>query len=130
MKAFVSLTILALTQAQDQLFASNNAKSHRFPGDDLEVVNNRPIIGVLSQPLLHYDKYNDTRFEGYESYIMKNYITSLESAGARVVPLIYHAEHDTELQKLPHLNGVLYAGGAGGDDYNAFGKKIFDWAKE
>jgi len=57
-------------------------------------------------------------------------VSQLESSGARVVPLIYHGDMETELAKLPHLNGVLFAGGAGGGGYLNFGKKIFDWAKE
>jgi len=31
---------------------------------------------------------NDTRFEGYQSYIMKSYADSIEQAGGRVIPLI------------------------------------------
>lgn len=62
-----------------------------FNGDHLQKVNNRPIIGVLSQPLLKHDRENP-EFKGYASYIMKNYITFLESAGARVVPLIWDGD--------------------------------------
>jgi hypothetical protein len=55
------------------------------------VVNDRPIIGVLTQPLTN-DFKKDPRFAGKSSYIMASYINILESAGARTVPLIYDAD--------------------------------------
>lgn len=79
-------------------------------------MNSRPIIGALTQPLLDHDKA-DPRFEGYDSFIMKTYVSFLESAGARVVPLIFGSDFETEAAKLPHLNGVFYAGGRAPDDY-------------
>ena len=56
---------------------------------------------------------------------MKTYISFLESAGARVVPLIYHGNKAEELAKLPHLNGVFYAGGSAGHEYQMFAYEVF-----
>ena len=65
------------------------------------------------------------------SYIQHSYIGALESAGARTVPLIYDNPNvEEELAKLDHLNGVFYCGGDGGAEYLAFGRKIFNKAKQ
>lgn len=50
-------------------------------------VNERPIIGVLSQEQSFYlhGKYPD---ENYTSYIAASYVKDIESAGARVVPIL------------------------------------------
>lgn len=53
--------------------------------------NDRPIIGVLTQPLTD-DFKKDPRFKGKSSYIMASYIDILESAGARTVPLIFDGD--------------------------------------
>ena len=55
----------------------------------------------------------------------------MESAGARVVPLIFGGDLETELAKIPHLNGVFYAGGeANGIDYWDFARSIYLKVKE
>lgn len=50
-------------------------------------VNERPIIGVLSQEQSFYlhGKYPE---ENYTSYIAASYVKDIESAGARVVPIL------------------------------------------
>ena len=54
----------------------------------------------------------------------------MEQAGARAVPLIYDNPNvDEELAKIDHLNGVFFCGGDGGDEYLAFGRKVFDKVK-
>lgn len=60
---------------------------------------------------------------------MDAYIKFVESAGARAVPLIYHGNMTETLQKVDHLNGILYCGGAAEGDYNDFGKAIFEKVK-
>lgn len=67
--------------------------------------------------------------ELYESYILKSYATFLESAGARVVPLVFHGDHEAEMAKLQHLNGVFLPGGDGGSGYYEFAKKVYEWGK-
>jgi hypothetical protein len=85
-------------QSQFELYKSEQAKFLGNPGersgykfDYSKVVNDRPIIGVLTQPLTN-DFKKDPRFAGKSSYIMASYINILESAGARTVPLIYDAD--------------------------------------
>jgi gamma-glutamyl hydrolase len=78
--------------------------------------NDSPIIGIVSQPL-DDSMVNDPRFDGTSSYIMTAYVKFMESAGARVVPLI--VDKPAELEKLAVLDGVLLPGGEG--DYLKFG---------
>ncbi|XP_061412472.1 gamma-glutamyl hydrolase-like [Lethenteron reissneri] len=69
-------------------------------------VNDRPIIGILSQAVFPAS----TQFG--ESYIAASYVKYIESAGARVVP-IRNDLSDAELKTLfSYLNGVLFPGGA------------------
>jgi hypothetical protein len=43
--------------------------------EDYNTVNNRPIVGVVSQPLNGiFDKLNDTKFDNRTSYIAASYI--------------------------------------------------------
>ena len=67
---------------------------------------------------------NNPEFIGTDSYIMSSYVSFVESAGARVVPLIHGEDWDTTLAKLQKINGVLFPGGTG--DYDAFGKQIIN----
>jgi len=70
---------------------------------------------------------NDPRFEGYSSYIMAAYTNFVESAGARVVPMILGESDERIQEKMSKLNGLLYPGGDGG--YYDFGEKAFKIAK-
>ena len=88
-------------------------------------VNPNPVIGVVSQPISETLK-KDPRFDGKETYIMQAYIEWLESAGARVVPLIMTDEQSVTDDKLSKLNGVLFPGGAG--DYLDIGDYIYNFA--
>jgi hypothetical protein len=58
---------------------------------------------------------------------MDAYIKYLESAGARTVPLVYNKTDFTEvLDKIDHLNGILFPGGGADEtEYVDFGKAIF-----
>ena len=49
----------------------------------------------------------------------------MQAQGARVVPIINEEDESTTLNKLKHLDGVLYPGG--GADYYNKGKYVFDW---
>lgn len=55
--------------------------------DEAPIVNDRPIIGVLSQEQSFYlhGKYPD---ENYTSYIAASYVKDVEASGARVVPIM------------------------------------------
>jgi len=64
-------------------------------------INERPVIGIFSQP------YNETN-----DYIMASYVKFVESAGARVVPIIWRDSDEKILNLVPKLNGALFPGGA------------------
>jgi len=87
----------------------------------------RPVIGVISQTL-ELEMHNDTRFNGYYSYIMKSYVDWIEAQGARVVPLIVDEPRDVTADKLKRMNGVLFPGGDG--NYSSFGRFVFDTVKK
>lgn len=55
--------------------------------EQYEVVNDRPLIGVLSQEQSFYlhTKYPE---ENYTSYIASSYVKDIEASGARVVPIL------------------------------------------
>ena len=59
---------------------------------------------------------------------MTAYVQFMESAGARVVPLVVGESKEVTLEKLSKLNGVLFPGGDG--DYLEFGRFIFETIKE
>ena len=126
------LATSVLATGSPQIYATDAPKflqqSYNPPQFNSKIVNERPIIGVLTQPLSK-DQHADPRFKGKTSYIMASYIHALESAGARAVPLIYDGDLETELAKLDHLNGVFYCGGGAEGDYNVFGKAVFEKAK-
>nr|XP_034182266.1 gamma-glutamyl hydrolase-like [Osmia lignaria] len=72
-------------------------------------VNNRPIIGVLTQELSTYMKrvYSNK----YNSYIAASYVNFLEGAGARVVPIWIGKSKSYYENILSNINGVLLPGG-------------------
>lgn len=59
---------------------------------------------------------------------MAAYVRFIESAGARVVPIIWDEPEDIIIEKVSKLDGVLYPGG-GGDYINA-GKIVFEQIKK
>ena len=50
-------------------------------------LNMSPVIGIVTQPISDTLK-KDPRFEGKTTYLMQAYVDFMESAGARVVPII------------------------------------------
>lgn len=91
-------------------------------------INNRPIIGIISQALpSSYDYLSPGG-----SYIAASYVKWVEAAGARAVPLIAGGQQNIS-QMFGSLNGVLIPGGAvslSTSPYSRIGKEIFDLAKE
>jgi gamma-glutamyl-gamma-aminobutyrate hydrolase PuuD len=71
---------------------------------------------------------DDPRFKGYRSYIMTSYVDFLQSAGARIVPLVLYEDEAVTKDKLSKLNGVLFPGGDG--DYFFYGKMIYEAIKK
>lgn len=72
-----------------------NSDTFMFPEYDQYFHNDKPVIGVLTQPSLWSTIYPS---EDY-SYIAASYVKFLESSGARVVPIKY----DLPTQNLTRL---------------------------
>jgi len=85
-------------------------------------LNSAPVIGIVSQPLATA-LTKDPRFDGKTSYIMQAYVNWLETAGARVVPIIMTDEQSVTDEKLSKVNAVLFPGGAG--NYRKIGEYIY-----
>lgn len=66
-------------------------------------LNNRPLIGVLTQP--------GEPAPGGHSYIAASYVKFIESAGARVVPIQFDLPVDEVKRRFQLINGVLIPGG-------------------
>ncbi|KAL8167608.1 hypothetical protein V2J09_009107 [Rumex salicifolius] len=64
-------------------------------------LNFRPVIGILSHPAR----------KSKASYIAASYVRFVQSAGARVIPLIYNEPRDKLFKKLSLVNGFLFTGG-------------------
>ncbi|CAN0921719.1 Gamma-glutamyl hydrolase 2 [Linum grandiflorum] len=72
-------------------------------------LNYRPVIGIVSHP---GDGASGRLSNATNaSYIAASYVKFVESAGARVIPLIYNEPADLLFQKLDLVNGVLFTGG-------------------
>ncbi|KAF7822608.1 gamma-glutamyl hydrolase 2-like [Senna tora] len=69
----------------------------------------RPLIGILTHP---GDGASGRLTNATDvSYIAASYVKFVESAGARVIPLLYNEPQDTLLKKLDMVNGVIFTGG-------------------
>ncbi|XP_040987119.1 gamma-glutamyl hydrolase 2-like [Juglans microcarpa x Juglans regia] len=72
-------------------------------------LNYRPVIGILSHP---GDGASGRLSNATNaSYIAASYVKFVESAGARVIPLIYNEPPEILFEKLDMVNGVLFTGG-------------------
>lgn len=93
---------------------------------DVDEQNDRPIIGILTQPTYTLQKYGP-------NYIAASYVKYLESAGARVVPVHHDAPPAVLREYFDNLNGILFPGGGASLDnttlYNA-GKFFYDLSIE
>lgn len=78
MKGALLLTVVYFLHCEGAVVVRN---------DEHPVVNDRPIIGVLSQ---EQSVYLHTKFpeENYTSYIAASYVKDVEASGARVVPIL------------------------------------------
>lgn len=74
--------------------------------DDLEPLNTRPIIGVLTQPVTG----DPSRPAGTTS-IAATYIKNIESVGGSVVPVHYTDSFDDVYQLMQKINGIFFTGG-------------------
>jgi gamma-glutamyl hydrolase len=91
--------------------------------DVKDTLNNRPIIGVMSQA---------THGKIAQSYIAASYVKYLESSGARVVPIMNDLNEEETKKLFNSINGVLFPGGGvnlNTSGYAKIGKQIVDLAK-
>ncbi|XP_075682305.1 gamma-glutamyl hydrolase [Rhinoderma darwinii] len=85
-------------------------------------MNDRPVIGILAQET-HFD---DLQFLG-RSYIAASYVKTLESAGARVIPIRINLPEEEYVKIFNAINGVLLPGGGVDLKYSEYARvsKIF-----
>lgn len=91
-------------------------------------LNNRPIIGILSQET---NNYGDL-IKGSRSYIAASYVKFIEGAGARVVPIPINKSRSYYKKLMNNISGVLWPGGAASfkRGYANAGNEIYQIAKE
>lgn len=73
-------------------------------------------------------KQQDAGLADYASFIQASNVKYLESAGAKVVPILYNESEDAVKEKLAKIDGVLYPGGPGG--YEEIGGVVFEEIKK
>lgn len=69
-------------------------------------LNDRPVIGILSQPCKYLSPEGKK-----QSYIAASYVKFLESAGAQVVPILYDYDETTLTNIFSKINGIFFPGG-------------------
>ncbi|XP_044150104.1 gamma-glutamyl hydrolase [Bufo gargarizans] len=85
-------------------------------------LNDRPVIGILSQ---------ETHFGNLlslgHSYIAASYVKTLESAGARVIPIMINLTEEEYAKIFSAINGILLPGGGVDLRHSGYAKasKIF-----
>ena len=77
---------------------------------EIQELNERPIIGILSQELS--DTLEEWYGDNYTSYIGAAYIKYVEAAGARVVPVLINQPDEYYEIIFNSTNGLLIPGGA------------------
>ncbi|CAL4894443.1 unnamed protein product [Urochloa decumbens] len=93
----------------------------RLPLDDDHMCGDRPVIGILTHPGSGTKKH----VEGATSHIGASYVKLVESAGARVIPLLYDDPREDFYQNLKLVNGVIFTGGSETDP-GQYSDRIFD----
>jgi len=69
--------------------------------------NKKPVIGILTQPSSWVNIYDS---EDY-SYLASSYVKSLESAGAKIVPIKYDMPFKNLTLIFANINGLFIPGG-------------------
>ena len=110
-------------------------------------INNRPVIGILTNALSNWLGDNITiDSKKAKSYLPAAYVNWIENSGARVVPIQYTATRPIILSYLTQLNGVIICGDLSPVNYATMDKDtpidtnilrwahsefiIFQWAKK
>ncbi|XP_049874002.1 gamma-glutamyl hydrolase A-like isoform X2 [Pectinophora gossypiella] len=123
MKAALLLTVVYLLHCEGAVVVRSE------PAE----VNDRPIIGVLSQEQSFYlhTKYPE---ENFTSYIAASYVKDVEASGARVVPIMIGRDRSYYENIMSKINGVLFPGGATyfnqSNGYADAGQHIYEIAME
>ena len=84
--------------------------------------NLQPVIGIVAQTL-EPEMLTDPRFTGYTYYVMSSFVKFLETAGARIIPLIPGTSEDQTRDLLSKINGVFLPGGDG--DYEDYARFLY-----
>ncbi|KAL7632891.1 UNVERIFIED_CONTAM: hypothetical protein RMT77_016798 [Armadillidium vulgare] len=107
-------------------FSSNQKE----PNAPKETLNLRPIIGILSEEL-SYEMEDDFGYLNYTSYIAASYVKFVESAGARVAPVLIDQPDEYYEYLGRTLNGFLFPGGGLylNSSYSKALQKIYEIAK-
>eukprot|EP00092_Neocalanus_flemingeri_P020717 GFUD01022451.1.p1 GENE.GFUD01022451.1~~GFUD01022451.1.p1 ORF type:complete len:382 (-),score=85.16 GFUD01022451.1:168-1313(-) len=100
-----------------------------------EDVNDRPIIGVLTQQLDSEPLASHLPpGHNYSSYLAASYVQWVQAGGARVVPIIIGKDVEYYTQLFASINGLLLPGGSapltGAGGYADVGGLFFQLAKE
>ncbi|KAH6795615.1 hypothetical protein C2S51_036601 [Perilla frutescens var. frutescens] len=105
----LSGSAIAQSTEARQLSQNQTDTSATVPRFTVRNLNFRPVIGILSHPGDGASgRLNDA---ANISYIAASYVKFVESAGARVIPLIYNEPWEVLYRKLSLVNGVLLTGG-------------------
>jgi gamma-glutamyl hydrolase len=96
----------------------------------MQIVNNRPIVGILTQPTS--ERRHSHR--PHHAYLVASYQKFIEMAGGRVVPVPFDAPKE-ELKKIFNsVNGLLFTGGGldlkDGEIYFETSKYLWQLMKE
>lgn len=99
-----------MERLQMLLFVSALSVSSARPAVEFrpnEPVNERPIIGILTQEV------SDDNMRPFgKTYIPASYVKYIESAGSRVVPIRLNLTQDDYEKIFAEINGLLFIGGA------------------
>lgn len=108
----IILEIKALKNNQTDIYQLKKNSYSNYPiFNENKILNNRPIIGVLSQGIPHNLDPILPQSHNFSSYIAASYVKYLEMAGARVVPVIVGKEKAYYEGLFSSLNGLLLPGG-------------------
>ena len=133
----VMVTLMAMTWTQAEA-------ATRLRGLEQGDGDARPVVGILTQPWQQamategYTEAHDANVHEHEdnakqSYIAASYVKFVESAGARVVPIMYTASDEEIVRVFAGLSGILFAGGDAdirpGARYYETAKKLYDLAE-
>ena len=109
------LLLLCLTLAYSSISANSINK----------LINNRPVIGVMTEPT------SGILANMGNSFINADYVKWLEASGARVVPIPFDESNELIVKRLDSVNGVVFPGGGdilNGTRYFEAGKLVFQTA--